>query len=109
MRRSIPVVLVALAIVASSSNAFAGHEWSDGTMGPPQGRWYDTTMPQFPSVRTPRSALQGTATCSNSAKPDPKPEPASTVDLGHSSPQRSLASVGAVADETCSNVHQIGP
>src|SRR5579872_5003329 len=98
MRRSIPVVFVALAIVASSSNAFAGHEWSDGTMGPPQGQRYDTTMPQFPSARTPRSAPQPTATCANSVKPGSKTELATTVDRGRvdSSPQ-SPNVVGAAA------------
>jgi len=43
--------LLALATIAGLSAigpAIAGHEWTDGAMGPPFGRSYDTTMPIFP-------------------------------------------------------------
>jgi hypothetical protein len=68
MKKIFKLVSIALAIVPTS-DAFAGHEWSDGTMGPPQSRWYDTTMPTFPAPRssTTKPAEEPTALCGNSA------------------------------------------
>ena len=78
-------------------------------MGPPQGRQYDTTMPQFPPVRTPRSAPQPTATCANSVKPGPQTAPATVVGPGHADSPQSPNVVGAAAGETCSDVQRMGP
>lgn len=78
-------------------------------MGPPQSRQYDTTMPQFPPLRTQRSAPQATATCANSVKPGLKTELATVVGPGHADSPQSPNVVGAAPGETCSNVHQIGP
>jgi len=79
MSRYFPLAMALLAILASS-HAFAGHEWTDGTMGPPQGRGYDTTMPQLPSParHSPTPAAQS-ALCSN--HPDLKSDTAAAADL----------------------------
>src|SRR5512146_894959 len=45
--------LVALVGLIAAGPAIAGHEWTDGTMGPPVSRSYDTTMPTFPSAKRP--------------------------------------------------------
>jgi hypothetical protein len=69
-------------------------------MGPPQSRLYDTTMPQFPSVRrTPRSAPQVSPLCTNSAKLNPKSDPATAAGPNAPPMQESLTQVGA-ADES---------
>jgi len=80
MSRYFPLAMALLAILASS-HAFAGHEWTDGTMGPPQGRGYDTTMPQLPSrARHSPTPPAPNALCSN--RPDLKSDtPAAAADL----------------------------
>lgn len=65
MSRSFALTVALLAILASS-HAFAGHEWTDGTMGPPQGRGYDTTMPQLPSPARHSIADPSVALCGDS-------------------------------------------
>src|SRR5512143_1781330 len=57
-----------------AGNAIAGHEWTDGTMGPP-GQSYDTSMPIFPSVKR--------------ISPKPNEAPSQACD------SRALASAGA--------------
>ena len=42
------LILVAVATLVPGGYAIAGHEWTDGTMGPPTARSYGTTMPAFP-------------------------------------------------------------
>src|SRR6476620_8654460 len=101
MRRVLKLVLATFAIVAPS-DAFAGHEWPDGTMGPPQGRGYDTTMPQFP----PR-AQHSTSTpvdqplCGN--RPDTKLDTAA-ADPNHAeiALAQSRVTYNAKINDTCS-------
>jgi hypothetical protein len=65
------LVLIVLAFTPVTE-ALAGHEWSDGTMGPPQGRGYDTTMPIFPSTRVTSStpAEAPSVACGRSIPPN---------------------------------------
>ena len=50
MKTLLVLILVAVGIIATAGTAIAGHEWTDGTMGP-RGQSYDTTMPIFRSEK----------------------------------------------------------
>ena len=102
MSRIVSLAFAALAI-AAPSQVFAGHEWTDGTMGPLQGRLYDTTMPQFPSrERHSTPADQSTALCSN--HPDTKSDTAVATEPSRADVevQQSRITNDAKPGDTCS-------
>ena len=62
------LILITVGALAQVSDAIAGHEWTDGTMGPP-GQSYDTAMPIFPSARkiSPKPSEAPSRACDSKA------------------------------------------
>ena len=65
---SIAIVVGVGAALAQAGTARAGHEWTDGTFGPP-GQSYDTAMPIFPSAKksSPKPSDAPSQTCNSRA------------------------------------------
>lgn len=100
------LILVAVATLVSSGDAVAGHEWTDGTMGPPTARSYDTTMPAFPLKKktSAKTIEEPSRACDHSVSSSP-----SSSDAGETV-QQELANnkpaTNSERSETCRHLAQ---
>ena len=106
MKWVLALILVAIGSLAPVGAARAGHEWTDGTMGPP-GRSYDTSMPIFPSAKrnSPPPNEVPSQICDGRVIQTTNPNPATSANRDADRPHQSSLPTAMVANdrEICRN------
>ena len=105
MRRISLLGLVTVAGLSATAPAIAGHEWTDGTMGPPLGRSYDTTMPIFPAAKkTAPKAIEGPSqVCGRGVNLNATAGPSGDEGKHDVAPQRNDNQPATHLSKTCGN------
>ena len=90
MRKISLLALVTIAGLFATGPAIAGHEWTDGTMGPPSGRSYDTTMPIFPTEKrtVPKTIEEPSQVCDHDAISNSAAAPSGDVAKQDAAPRK---------------------
>ena len=98
------LVLAAASALAPVGLARAGHEWTDGTMGPP-GQSYDTTMPIFPAAKrtSPKPSEPPSRSC-NSRTVVTTTNPNGTRNSDQRRQSNAQSTVAVDEHETCRNL-----